>query len=93
MRPGAARAILNGMSATLLGGVAVCSLWLPCALAQAQSDSPTFADPVRLQADGAPIEIGRLSSIAHAGPWLGDFTGDGVRDLLVGDFPGYFWLF
>lgn len=61
--------------------------------AQQPPASPTFAPPVRLEADGAPIEIGALSDIAHAGPWLGDFTGDGVRDLLVGDFPGYFWLF
>jgi hypothetical protein len=63
-----------------------------CAVPLAAQE-PTLAEPVRLEADGAPIEIGALSNIAHAGPWLGDFTGDGIRDLLVGDFPGYFWLF
>lgn len=82
----------------LCGLAAFCLSLSPGALPAQQSENaatapPTFAPPVRLEANGIPIEIGVLSSIAHAGPWLGDFTGDGARDLLVGDFPGYFWLF
>ncbi len=59
----------------------------------ARQDSPELAPPVRLAADGEPIDVGRLSDYAHAGPWIADVDGDRDRDLLVGDFPGHFWLF
>lgn len=54
---------------------------------------PELLAPVRIEADGLPIDTGTLSEHAHAAPALGDVDGDGDRDLLVGDFDGHFWFF
>lgn len=40
--------------------------------------------PVRLEAADGPID----TEVGHAAPYVVDFDGDGVRDLLVGQFGG-----
>jgi len=46
--------------------------------------------PVRLEAAGKPID----TDIGHAAPFVGDFDGDGVKDLLVGQFgDGILWIY
>jgi hypothetical protein len=48
-----------------------------------------LAPPVRLEAGGKPID----TDIGHAAPWVTDFDGDGVHDLLVGQFgEGLLWI-
>ena len=49
-----------------------------------------FLPPVRITAAGKPID----TSIGHAAPFVCDFDGDGVRDLLVGQFgDGILWIY
>ena len=68
------------------------SLVLAGAAPAADRDSPTrLAKPVRLIADGVPIDTGE--HIAHSGPLLADYDGDGKQDLLVGNFRGHVQLY
>jgi hypothetical protein len=39
--------------------------------------------PVQITADGQPIDVQREG---HSAPFMGDFDGDGLNDLLVGEF-------
>lgn len=52
--------------------------------------APDLAPPVRLEAAGKPID----TNIGHAAPFVCDFDGDGVKDLLVGQFgQGILWIY
>jgi hypothetical protein len=56
---------------------------------QALAQEPTvFEKPVRLLADNKVIDTG--AAWGHSGPCIADVDGDGVPDLLVGDFSGKF---
>jgi hypothetical protein len=56
---------------------------LACAAALvAGAAAQQFEAPFRLQAGGKPIDV----EIGHAAPYVVDWDGDGVRDLLVGQF-------
>ena len=44
--------------------------------------APYLSPPVRIEADGKPID----TEVGHAAPFVGDFDGDGTPDLLVGQF-------
>jgi len=49
-----------------------------------------LAAPIRLEAAGKPID----TEIGHAAPCVADFDGDGVQDLLVGQFGGgLLWIY
>jgi hypothetical protein len=58
------------------------------------SNAPALGDelapPVRLEAAGKPID----TDVGHAAPFVYDWDGDGVKDLLVGQFGGgALWIF
>jgi hypothetical protein len=56
----------------------------------AEPAAEQFEPPVRLTAAGQPID----TAIGHAAPFVGDFDGDGINDLLVGQFgEGILWIY
>jgi hypothetical protein len=50
-----------------------------------------FEPPTRLEADGKPIDTGE--AWGHSSPCVEDVDGDGLRDLVLGDFGGKFHLY
>ncbi len=73
--------------------VSSASYLVPVALALLAGSGDRASDlapPVRIEADGKPID----TDIGHAAPFVGDFDGDGVHDLLVGQFgDGILWIY
>ena len=52
--------------------------------------SKELETPVRLEAGGKVID----TDVGHAAPFVGDFYGTGVNDLLVGQFgDGILWIY
>jgi hypothetical protein len=45
-----------------------------------------LSDPFALEADGRPIDLS--DGTGHAAPLVVDWDGDGLKDLLVGQFAG-----
>lgn len=69
----------------VLSGAAILAVW--AMVAQAGE----LAAPVHVMADGQPLDVG---GIGYAAPFMGDYDGDGVRDLLVGQFrEGKLWIY
>jgi hypothetical protein len=59
-------------------------------MAGADGPSGELAAPVRIEAAGRPID----TAVGHAAPFVGDFDGDKVNDLLVGQFgDGILWIY
>ncbi|MBN2589677.1 MAG: VCBS repeat-containing protein [Sedimentisphaerales bacterium] len=57
---------------------------------QTAAMSKELEPPIRIEAAGKPIDTGH----GHAAPHVCDFDGDGVKDLLVGQFKdGQLWIY
>jgi hypothetical protein len=60
----------------------------PAADVPARVEKDLFHPPVRLAAADGIMDSG--PSWGHSSPWVADIDGDGVKDLVVGDFSGLF---
>ena len=60
----------------------VAGLAATAAVASTPTASDSLSAPLRVEADGKPIDV----DVGHAAPLVADFDGDGNFDLLVGQF-------
>ena len=72
-------------------GLASLGLGLFCAGTTGADDPASFEKPVRLMADSKVIDTGE--AWGHCGPCIADVDGDGLPDLVVGDFSGKFHFY
>ncbi len=77
------------MQRVLFGWIA--AIWGGWTIAAVGQQNEIFQPPVRLTVADVPIDCG--AQWGHAGPCYEDVDGDGLRDLLVGDFSGKFQFY
>lgn len=67
-----------------------CDMWITtilllvtaCVQTDTPKETPQFEKPVRIESNGIPIDV----TVGHAAPYMHDFDGDGITDLLVGEY-------
>ncbi|MEX2139111.1 MAG: VCBS repeat-containing protein [Pirellulales bacterium] len=62
---------------------ALVSVAVPSYAGEPERFSAELLPPVKIQANGRPLDVGRSG---HAAPYFADVDGDGRRDLLVGQY-------
>src|SRR5262245_16703931 len=65
--------------------------WLISQSQVTAEESTIFQKPIRLQAQQKEIDTGEFWG--HSGPAVADVDGDGLRDLVLGDYSGKFHFF
>ncbi len=68
-----------------------CAITIGLLVPFAAGAEEVFEKPVRLAADGKTIDTG--AAWGHSSPCMEDLDGDGLADLLLGDFSGKFHVY